>query len=147
MTSQPWSVRRVASDVSISSGESMSEAQTYNLKGGEYITIPHELHMRNPGYFPEPDKFVPGRFLVQEENGSRTAEMGTIRPFGGGASMCKGRLYAEGECLALVAGVLALWEFEPVGERGWAVPEMTKTSGVSRPKKDTRVRVRRRKIA
>ena len=69
--------------------------------------------------------------------------MGTIRPYGGGPSMCKGRVFAERECLACVAGVLVMWDFEPVGGK-WTVPGLKKTSAISLPMKDTRVRVKRR---
>lgn len=110
------------------------------------MTVPHDLHMRDPAYFRDPDKFEPKRFLVGKEDGTQAAEMGTIRPFGAGPSMCKGRLFAERECMALVAGVLMFWEFGPVNEKGWVIPEQVKSSAVSRPKVDTRVRVRRRKF-
>jgi cytochrome P450 len=145
ISSQPWSIRRVASDVAISRGKTSEVSEMYKLNKGEYLTIPHELHMRDPSYFPEPEKFIPERFLVHNEDGSVSAEQGTIRPFGGGPSMCKGRVFAERECLALVAGVLMYWDIEPTGQK-WVVPEMVKTSGVSRPKGDTKVRVRRKKF-
>ncbi len=54
---------------------------------------------------------------------------------------------AERECLALVAGVLVSWEIEPADKNaGWIIPEQIKTSGVSRPVHDTRVRIRRRRF-
>lgn len=142
MSSQPWSIRRIVTDISISA----PEQEKYNLKKGEFITMPHELHMRDPKYFPHPEKFDPERFLVHNKDGTISAEPGTTRPFGGGTSMCKGRVYAERECLALVAGILAFWEFEPIGGKGWVIPKMIKTAAVSRPEVETRVRIRRRKF-
>jgi cytochrome P450 len=146
ISSQPWSVRKVASDVEISGDQNAADPASFLLKKGEYITIPHELHMRDSSYFPYPEKFIPDRFLIHNEDGSLSTDSGTMRPFGGGPSMCKGRAFAERECLALVAGVLVFWDFEPVGKQGWVVPEMVKMSAVSKPIVDTRVRVKRRKF-
>lgn len=117
------------------------------MRKGEYATLPHDLHMRDSKYFKDPMKFDPERFIVQNEDGSLSTGMGTIRPYGGGYSMCKGRVYAEKECLSLVAGVLSFWDIEPADKKvGWVIPEQIKASAVSRPVHDTRVRIKRRKF-
>jgi len=59
--------------------------------------------------------------------------------------MCPGRIFAEREILACVAGVLMMWDFEPVGGK-WTIPGLKKTSGISLPTEDTRVRIKRRKF-
>ncbi|KAI9824834.1 MAG: hypothetical protein M1826_007256 [Phylliscum demangeonii] len=87
---------------------------------------------------------------------------GSLRPYGGGDSMCKGRILAEKECLAFVAGLLAVWDFEPVaagcgrggggsgssasgGSGGqWRIPAARKATAVALPEEDVRVRVSRR---
>lgn len=48
------------------------------LHKGEYITLPHELHMRDPKYYQDPDDFKPERFLVTSEDGTLTTDSGTI---------------------------------------------------------------------
>jgi cytochrome P450 len=102
--------------------------------------------MRDPRYFKDPMGFNPERFIVHNKDGSMTTDIGTIRPYGGGTSMCKGRIYAENECLSLVAGVLAFWDIEPANKVGWIIPEQVKTPAVSRPTHDTRVKIRRRRF-
>jgi len=103
--------------------------------------------MRDPKYFADPENFIPERFLVKDEHGCLVADLGTIRPYGGGPSMCKGRILAERECLALVAGILLFWDFEPVDKNaGWVIPEQKKTSAISLPMTETRVRISRRKF-
>lgn len=142
---QPWSIRQIAADVVITGDMKSLDPVSYVLHKGEYATLPHDLHMRDATYFKDALKFYPERFLVENEDGSLSTEMGTIRPYGGGYSMCKGRVYAEKECLSLVAGVLAFWEIEPADKKvGWVIPEQIKTSAVSRPVHDTRVRIKRR---
>ncbi|TVY81010.1 Cholesterol 7-alpha-monooxygenase [Lachnellula suecica] len=145
LTSKPWSVRKVASDVLISQNKTDGDAASYLLHKGEYITLPHELHMRDPKYYPNPDEFEPDRFLVADEDGKLSADIGTTRPYGGGPSMCKGRVFAERECLAVIAGILVFWEIEPADKKaGWVIPKQLKMSAVSKPAHETRVRIKRR---
>lgn len=147
LADQPWSVRAVTKDVVVSGDKRAANPSSYILHKGEYLTVPHDLHMRDPAYFSEPEKFDAERFLVKNEDGTLSTEMGTIRPYGGGPSMCKGRVFAERECLALVAGVLSYWDIEPADKKaGWVIPKQQKTSAVSRPVSDTRVRIKRRRF-
>ncbi|CZR58918.1 related to cytochrome P450 7B1 [Phialocephala subalpina] len=147
LCNQPWSIRQIAADVTITGDKKSSDPVSYVMRKGEYATLPHDLHMRDSKYFKDPMKFDPERFIVQNEDGSLSTGMGTIRPYGGGYSMCKGRVYAEKECLSLVAGVLSFWDIEPADKKvGWVIPEQIKASAVSRPVHDTRVRIKRRKF-
>jgi len=146
LCNQPWSVKRVASDVVISGDKKLPDT-SFIMHKGEFLAMPHELHMRDPKFFKDPEKFVPDRFLVADEYGKITAEMGTIRPYGGGATMCKGRIIAERECLALVAGVLVMWDIEPADRKtGWVIPAENKATAVSVPAYDTRVKIKRRRF-
>jgi cytochrome P450 len=145
LTSQPWSIRSIASDIIIPTDKKSQNPVSYTMHKGEYVTIPHDLHMQDPKYFRDPSKFDPERFLVQNEDGSLSTDQGTIRPYGGGSSMCKGRIFAERECLALVAGVMMFWDIQPVDKNvGWVIPKQKKTTAVSLPVKDVRVRIKRR---
>ena len=147
LSAQPWSVRYLASDVILKGDKSDPDACPFIMKKGEYVTVPHDLHMRDPKYFKDPDKFNPDRFLVRNKDGSLSTDMGTIRPYGGGISMCKGRIFAERECLALVAGVLVFWDIKPVDEKtGWTIPSQKKTSAVSLPVHETRVKIKRKRF-
>jgi Cytochrome P450 len=126
-----------------------TQPQSYRFKMGDYICIPHGVHHGDGRYFPDPANFNPRRFFVgndgEQDEGKVRVEMGSIRPFGGGAAMCKGRQFAEREILAVVAGVLTTWEVEPVGG-SWTDPGRLAGSGAYLPKKDVRVRLRRRVV-
>jgi len=101
--------------------------------------------MRDPKYFEDPEKFKPERFLVRGEDGTLTTDMKTIRPYGGVPSMCPGRIFAERECLSLVAGVLAFWDIEPVDKKtGWIIPKQSKTVAIAKPLHETRVKIKKR---
>ncbi|KAL1533773.1 beta-amyrin 28-monooxygenase [Salvia divinorum] len=61
---------------------------------------------KNPEYFPEPEKFDPSRF-----EGSGPAPY-TFVPFGGGARMCPGRVYAKLAILVLMHNLVTKFRFE-----------------------------------
>jgi hypothetical protein len=77
-------------------------------------------------------------------------EYKTMLPWGGGASMCKGRKFAESEVLIFVAAILTCWDIECIDESGkpkaWGHPGHKGGSGAVVPATDVRVRLRRRDI-
>lgn len=119
---------------------------------------------------PPADVFYPERFLTTDE---KTGEVsfsaaktggGRYFPYGGGAHICPGRLFAKQEILAAVARALVGFEFEFVdwvergtervvgkkGVDGRGFPGHKKGyvgSGVMTMEWDARVRVRRRRAA
>jgi cytochrome P450 len=126
-----------------------TQPQSYRFNKAEYICIPHGVHNRDGRYFLDPATFNPRRFFVvsngEQDAGQVKVDMGSMRTFGGGATMCKGRQFAEREVLAVVAAVLTMWEIEPVGGR-WKDPGRIIGSGALIPKKDVRVKLRRRVV-
>ena len=146
LTNHSWSARRAARDVLIS-GNPTADSGTFVVRKGEHVMIPHDLQVGDLQDFSEPDRFIPERFIVQNEDGTVTTDIRTMRPYGGGESICTGRALAEAKCLSLVAGVLAFWDIEPADKNtGWIIPTQMKTSAVSRPVSDTRVRIKRRQF-
>ncbi len=135
------SARKIRRDNLVPENETASTS-AFKLKSGDYLHAFHYLHHSDPDYFEEPERFKPERFLVRE-GGSVEVGQGTLRPYGAGFSMCKGRVIAERMCLHLVAGILHHWEMEPTGA-GWTVPGHVSAAGVCKPNKDVRVNVFRR---
>jgi cytochrome P450 len=145
LSARPSSTRKVAVDITIPGDTDAKDSPSYILHKGDYVTVKHGLHMRDPKYFEDPETFNPERFMVHNEDGTSSVDMGTIRPYGGGQSICKGRIYAERECLALVAGILVCWDIEPTDKKaGWVIPKQKRTGAVCRPVRETRVRIRPR---
>ncbi|KAF2841429.1 cytochrome P450 [Patellaria atrata CBS 101060] len=157
LDSSPWSVKTVHRDFELI--ESADEAggakpETFRISKGQYVEVAFDLHNTDPQYFDQPRKWIPERHIKVSEpadgqpagTGPGTTEWGTLRVYGGGKSMCKGRFFAEKECLAFVAGMLVLWDFEPVGAQEWKLPKQTKMTAVVAPKGNIRARIRRRNL-
>lgn len=148
--SAPWSFKTLQRDVQIkedpedfrrknSSIDKSKEAMAvFKLRKGDVALIPADLHHTDPIYFPSPRKFNPWRY-ISKSDGMDRAEIGTIRPYGGGSTMCKGRMLAEREVLSYVAAVLTCWDLEPAEGSHWGMHKQKKTSGVCAPGDDLRV--------
>ncbi|UOX88264.1 cytochrome P450 [Amycolatopsis sp. FBCC-B4732] len=79
-------------------------------EGAEVIVSPHALH-HDPGSFPDPARFDPGRWAPE-----RTAELpkGAFIPFGAGNRQCIGNRFAQNEIVITVATVAAHWRLVPL---------------------------------
>lgn len=143
-----WSLKVVHDDFVLQTRE--RDSQGWLLRKGEYAHAAHDLHHTDPAYFPEPMEWKPERHIKykDDEGGKRkgTADMGSIRPYGGGSSMCKGRAFALKESMAFTAAIVALWEMEPAGGGEWKMPKPKRATGVYTTQDDVRVWLRRRKL-
>lgn len=139
MANEATSIRYVARPVIINDGEHKHE-----LKPGMFVSAPHSVIQRDPTVYPDPDKFVPDRFLdVDPESGKLSARYGKLRPWGSGAAMCKGRSFAEKEIIALAAAIISIWDIGPASGT-WKVPTMVPGTGVKKPVEDIRVVISQR---
>lgn len=143
LASEATSIRYVKDGVSFEDG-----GKEHRLKPGSWVSAPHGARQRDPAVYPDPDRFVPDRFLEMDaETGRQVPRYGKLRPWGSGPGMCKGRTLAEKEILAIAAAVMSLWDMEPAGgDRVWKVPGMRPGTGVMCPTGEMRVVLRRRVI-
>lgn len=120
---------------------------SYLLRKGEFVCMPHGVHQTDERYWPDYEKFDARRFWIREKNEKGIEEIkldyGTMKVWGGGKTMCKGKKFAESEVLLFAAAFLMMWEIEPV-EGSWYHPGRKITSGTSAPLKNARVRIWRR---
>jgi hypothetical protein len=151
LDNSPTSYREITTDVMLSESEeeaSLSGAahpRSYHFRKGDILAVPAGAHHIDPMYFPEPETFNPHRFLVDDPTtGKKSVDWQTLRPFGDGATTCKGRSFAEREVLAIAAAIICLWDIEPVDRAGWKHPGHRSTTGVYRPARDMRVRLKQR---
>ena len=149
------------------SGSGKSEPQrSLFLKAGSLIMMPTYPAHTNPETWqnpdqPPPDVFFPYRFLTAPPTATvsdkpiftTTPYNGMFFPFGGGKTICPGRVFAKQEIIASVAIVLLTFEFDVLGyvnEKGRSTgqfPGLRDTfpgSVVMVAKGDVQVRVKRR---
>jgi hypothetical protein len=106
--------------------------RTYAIKKGDFVVIPHGLHNYDERYWQDPERFDARRFWVKkkpdksskdDEKEEKKEEFNkdhmdvsylTTHPWGGGASVCKGKNFAIIEILLAVASIITLWDFSPV---------------------------------
>ncbi|KAF2719864.1 putative P450 monooxygenase [Polychaeton citri CBS 116435] len=144
-----WSLKIVKQDFVLQSRDKesiKSDTSGWLLRKGEYAHAAHDLHNTDPNYFPNPMTFKPDRHIKREGKQEATADMGSIRPYGGGSSMCKGRAFALKEVLMFVAAIVAVWDIDPVGGGKWEMPQHRKATGVYGTDDNIKVWVRRREM-
>ncbi|KAF4547978.1 Hypothetical protein D9617_33g038420 [Elsinoe fawcettii] len=143
-----WSFKIMREDVTLTTRE--KDAQKYLIQKGTFCHVAHELHHQNEKYYDEPDVWRVGRHIKYEpgkegEPAVPKADIGTVRPYGGGHSMCKGRAFAVKEILIFTATIFTFYDMMPA-KGGWKIPDPAKTTGTNGIKGDMRVRIKRRKI-
>jgi cytochrome P450 len=121
------------------------DAEKFFLKRGTYAHIAHSIHHTDPAYFDDPHVWRADRHIKREQgDGEVSVNMGTIRPYGGGHSMCKGRAFAQKETLVFIAAFISVWDMEPVGGGAWKMPSYKPATGVYSTNDDVRVWISRR---
>jgi hypothetical protein len=111
LANEATSIPYVARPVTINDGKRKNE-----IKARTFLSWPHSMTQRDPSTYPEPNKFMPDRFLETDaETGRRVARYGKLRPWGAGAGICKGRTFTEKEVLCVAEAIISLWNIGPVG--------------------------------
>jgi cytochrome P450 len=89
--------------------ETAFELGGYTLPAGSQIVVsPYGIH-RNPRYFPDPDGFMPERWLGQE---ARALPRMAFLPFGGGPRICIGSHFAMMEAALVLATLVQRLDLE-----------------------------------
>ena len=121
-----------------------SQPNSFKLPKGQFLCIPNGVHQKDARYWKDPEMFNPRRFIVTDEKdpSKSTVDLGTMRVWGGGPTMCKGRNFAEREVLVFAASILSLWDIEPASGK-WEHPGATQGASVM-PLVSPRVRISKR---
>jgi cytochrome P450 len=141
LVNEPTSIRFVTHSITIPDGDLKHE-----LKPGMFVSAPHSLWNRDASVYDDPNMFNPARFLNHNpSSGKPVARYGTLKPWGTGAGICKGRTFAEKEILTLGAAIISMWDIAPASGT-WELPVMLPGTGVRKPVKDVRVLITRRDL-
>ena len=73
--------------------------------GTEVAASQHTLH-RDPRWFPDPYRFDPDRWLPER---AAALPKGAFIPFGAGARLCPGVMFAQSEIAVVAATIAAKW--------------------------------------
>jgi cytochrome P450 family 135 len=87
------------------------EAGGHLLPAGTSTMVPLPLMHRDPGFFPDPERFRPQRWLEMD------AVPPVYLPFGGGGRRCLGEALAEAEAATIVPTVLSEVRIAPLWPR------------------------------
>lgn len=135
-------------------------ADTYLLRKGTVVQMAGQaLHYDKARWGPDVESFNPKRFLHStagskaDANGSalegkaHAIHPATSRSFGGGASLCPGRHFAQAEILSLSAALLLGFDMDPVDGTTWNPPPDRKRTpiAVMKPLKNLKVKMHVRK--
>ncbi|KAL7787438.1 cytochrome P450 [Trichoderma ceciliae] len=143
-----WAMKLMYNDT-VLEGKGKGE-ESYFLKKGTYAHIPQEMHQFDPQHFPNPNEWQVERHVREtvDESGKKilTADMGTLRPYGGGLKMCKGRQFALREMLQFTAAIITFYNMQPPNGGSWSVPQTRKLVANKHPKKPFKVWIKRREL-
>lgn len=149
LTSRDWLLRTTHEDIKISGGLQKEE---YTLRKGENILCPHALVLHDPVTFSSPDQFIADRFIVSlpDNPGDVDSSVGTTELFKDSTSMFGATDLMEEVCLSFAAGVLMMWDIEPVvnerGRKDWKIPKLGTGNGIARPVGDVRASIKQREF-
>ncbi|KKO97598.1 hypothetical protein THAR02_10304 [Trichoderma harzianum] len=143
-----WAMKMMYSDTVLEARGKGGES--FLLKKGTYAHIPQELHQFDPQYFSNPTEWQAERHVREtvDESGNKvlTAELGTMRPYGGGLKMCKGRQFALREMLLYAAAIITFYDMQPPKGGSWSEPQTRKLVANKHPKKPLKVWIKRREL-
>lgn len=126
------STRTVMQDT-VLQGSGPGGGREYLLKKGTVVQMAIGAgHSRGEYWGEDGSEFKPERFLdavgLGGKEGGAAGSAKIVRsayqPFGGGIHLCPGRFFAIVEMMTVVSSVLLAFDFEPLGEDEWKIPEL-----------------------
>jgi cytochrome P450 len=147
-----WEVLRyTAGSISVREVKEDTMLGGYQLRKGAMVMLPLRLnHFNEEVWGDDVDEFVPDRFIRDISSlpgNKKNPGISSLKPFGGGTTLCPGRHFAISEILAFVATTMRRFDLEIVEGQKVAVPLANAPSvGTLPPDRDVRVRFRIRRF-
>jgi len=114
------------------------DVRGYPVPAGSMVFMSQWVVHRDPRWWPEPERFDPGRWKEGEARGRRPRF--AYFPFGGGPRVCIGNYFAKMEAALIIATIAQQFELQNASDR----PLETYTSITQRPAHPIYMRVSRR---
>jgi cytochrome P450 family 49 subfamily A len=83
----------------------MRKSIDYIINLQTHVIFPHYVLSNKDDYFPDPKKFIPERWIKNEEESQKDIHRFCSLPFGYGRRTCLGRRFAEAEMAILLSKV------------------------------------------
>ncbi|EIM79553.1 cytochrome P450 [Stereum hirsutum FP-91666 SS1] len=108
------------------------EYKGYHIPAGSMVMVNIDGLMSDPSLYPEPEMFMPERYIVNGKfDCSRSTDPSRIA-FGFGRRVCPGKLFAEDSLWIVIAQMLAVFTISPVDEKH-PPPLSFEAGAISRP--------------
>ncbi|CZT52280.1 uncharacterized protein RSE6_13578 [Rhynchosporium secalis] len=149
---EDFTITESPSDAALLRGQGATP-RSYELKAGNVVCVHNGAAHTDPRLWENPKEFNPRRFIITDprhENREKAESPRHLYAFGGGYSMCKGRLFAEREVLTFVAAVVTFWDIDFLGPKksnGEWIIKKGMEAGAPHPAGDVRVRAKKRNSA
>ncbi|KAL5236030.1 hypothetical protein ACI65C_003440 [Semiaphis heraclei] len=105
--------------------------ESFVIEKGQKLIIPTFSIHRDPKYYPDPLKFDPERFSMEQKS---QRPNGIYLPFGDGPRICIGKRFAESEMKLVLSNVLSKFEVLPCEQT--EIPlDITSEPGILTPKR------------
>lgn len=133
----------------VKDSHSSVRCHSISMEAGRFAVVPLAVHYHDPRFFESPREFRPKRFLNSnvDGEGKQGFDGKPLLIEGKELFFCPAHFRLENEILAFVAGILALWDFDPTDSKGWSLPGRKHSIGMALPSTDIRVRLRRRTLS
>ncbi|KAL9125948.1 MAG: hypothetical protein Q9217_004926 [Psora testacea] len=149
----PMSVGKVDEGFTVSLNKTTSDisehSKSFRIEAGTYVVAMTAFSAKSePKVLEDHGAFKPERWLSQNSEPDDGEVLDKTGPEAGGEELINivGLINMEKEVLALVAGILALWEVSPTPSREWVVPKQRWSSVFAQPESDVRVRLSSRNL-
>ncbi|CAD7092565.1 unnamed protein product [Hermetia illucens] len=103
-----------------------SKDKVIKLEKDTVVLLPFYCFHHDSEYYPDPEKFDPERFSLQNGGAKKYKDMGVFLPFGDGPRICLGMKFAQCQSKTAIAEIIRNWEV--------AVDPQTKPEFVIDPK-------------
>lgn len=104
-----WEVLRLAPPVWVAPRIAIKDCEIagVHVPAGAHVLVSQYVTQRDPRYFPEPDRFIPERWLNPEFE--KSLPKGAYFPFGAGTRKCLGEYFAIAESRIILLKIAKNW--------------------------------------
>jgi len=107
-----WEALRLAPPVWVAPRIAIKDCEIAGVRvpAGAHVLVSQYVTQRDPQYFPEPERFIPERWLNPEFE--KSLPKGAYFPFGAGTRKCLGEYFAIAESRIILLKIARMWKIK-----------------------------------